>query len=87
MRVDRGAPAGDRVRDVRVHGEPLDLNKTYTVAIADYMLGGGDGHTMFSGQRVLVGPESGDLIASALEKYVAANHEIAPALDGRIVIQ
>ena len=87
MRVDRGAPPGDRVRDVRVHGEPLDLNKTYSVAIADYMLEGGDGYTMFAGQRVLVGPEAGDLIATALEKYVAAKHEIAPAVEGRIVVQ
>ena len=87
MRVDRAAPPGDRVRDVRVHGEPLDLNKTYSVAIADYMLEGGDGYTMFAGQRVLVGPEAGDLIATALEKYVAAKHEIAPAVEGRIVVQ
>jgi hypothetical protein len=42
---------------------------------------------MFAGQRVLIGPESGDLIATALEKYVAAKHEIAPVIEGRIVIQ
>ena len=63
------------------------MNKTYSVAIADYMLEGGDGYTMFAGQRVLVGPEAGDLIATALEKYVAAKHEIAPAVEGRIVVQ
>ena len=34
---------------------------------------------MFVGQRVLVGPESGKLMSSALEKYIAARKEIAPS--------
>lgn len=83
--VDAGA-AGNRVRDVRIDGRPLDLDRTYTVAIADYMLAGGDGYAMFAGQKVLTGPESGNLIVSALEQYIAARHEIAPAVEGRIAI-
>jgi 2',3'-cyclic-nucleotide 2'-phosphodiesterase (5'-nucleotidase family) len=87
MVVDRSAPAGNRVRDVRINGAPLDPNKTYTVAIPDFVLKGGDGYTMFAGQRVLVGPEAGNLIVEALEKYVAATREIAPKIDGRITLR
>jgi 2',3'-cyclic-nucleotide 2'-phosphodiesterase (5'-nucleotidase family) len=87
MRVEPAAPVGSRVQDVRVHGEPLDPNKRYTVAIADFMLSGGDGYTMFGGQRVLIGPASGNLLVSALERYVAAKGEIAPSIERRIVIQ
>jgi 5'-nucleotidase len=86
MRVEVSAPAGNRVRDVRVHGEPLDPARTYTVAIPDYLLSGGDGYTMLGGGKVLVGPETGNLMVTALEKYVAAKGEIAPEIDGRIVV-
>jgi len=86
MRVDIAAAAGDRVRDVRVGGSALDPDKTYTVAIADYMLNGGDGYTMFAGQRVLTTPENGDTMVTALEKYVTARPEVAPAVEGRIKI-
>lgn len=87
MTVDRNAPAGDRVRDVRVGGQPLQPDRTYTLAIPDYLLNGGDGYTMFGGQRVLVGPEAGNLLVSAVEKYVAAQREVAPRIDGRITLR
>ena len=92
MRVDLSAvetdsrTPPDRVRGVRIGGQPLDPNRTYTVAITDYQLSGGDGYGMFKEGRVLVGPESGDLIVTALERYVAATGELAPAIEGRIVI-
>jgi hypothetical protein len=40
---------------------------------------------MFDGQRVLIGPESGDSVLSALEKHLA-DGEVAPATEGRIRI-
>lgn len=43
-----------RVKNVMVGGEPLDLDKTYTLASHNYMLkAGGDGYTMFSGCNIL----------------------------------
>ena len=87
MTVDQSAPPGNRVRDVKVNGQPLDLNGTYTVAIPDFLLKQGDGYTMFVGQPVRVGPEAGSLISNALEQYVVAKHEIAPTVEGRITIR
>jgi 5'-nucleotidase len=84
MAVDARAPAGSRVTQVLVNGQPLDPARTYSVAITDYMLGGGDDYTMFPGQRVLVSPESGSLIANVLEEAIETRKEIAPAVDGRI---
>ncbi len=86
MRVAPNAPAGNRVSDVRVGGQPLDPNKTYTVAITDYMLIGGDDYGMFVNQQVLIGPEAGDLIVTALEKSLAERGDVSPAVDGRIAI-
>ena len=43
-----------RVKNVMINGEPIDLEKTYTVASHDYMLlQAGDGNTMFLGDNVL----------------------------------
>lgn len=50
--------AGERrVKDVLVGGEPIDPNKTYTLASHNYMLlDGGDGINMFRDNTVLVQP-------------------------------
>jgi 5'-nucleotidase len=84
MIVDTTAPANDRVRDVRIGGEPLDASRMYTVALPDYVLKGGDDYTMFGGQKVLVSPESGDLLLGVMEQYAGAHPNLAPAIDGRI---
>lgn len=43
-----------RVRDILVNGEPLDPQKTYTVASHNYMLkNGGSGMAMFSGCEII----------------------------------
>lgn len=87
LQVDASAPPGQRVRDVRIDGRPLDPDRRYTLAVPDYIFKGGDGYTMFEGQHAIVGPESGDLMVTALEKYIAARGEIAPAVEGRITIR
>jgi 5'-nucleotidase / UDP-sugar diphosphatase len=85
--VDPKAPPGERVRDVRVNGEPLQMDRMYTIGVTDFIFRGGDGYTMFASQRVLVGPEAGTLISIAIEKYVAAQREITQQPDGRITLR
>jgi len=41
---------------------------------------------MFAGQRVATGPEAGEIIVAALERYVTTRRDIAPQVDGRITI-
>lgn len=74
------------MREVRVNGRPLDPNATYTVALPDFMLNGGDGYTMFANQPVLLTTETGASIASALERFIVSQGEVTPAVDGRIAI-
>ena len=58
-----------RVKNVMVGGEPLDLEKTYTLASHDYMLlNHGDGYTMFDGCTVL--QESVKLDNQVLMDYI-----------------
>jgi 5'-nucleotidase len=86
MTVDLSKPEGDRVRDVTINGQPLDRNRSYTLAVPDFLLSGGDAYTMFAGQRVLVDHESGNPLLAAIVKAVSAQKEIAPQTDGRITI-
>ena len=86
MRVRLADPMGDRVHDVRVNGSPLDLDRTYTLALPDFVLAGGDGYTMFGGSRVLVDKESGPPILSVLEEVFSGNG-LSPQTDGRIVVE
>ncbi|MDD3243472.1 MAG: bifunctional UDP-sugar hydrolase/5'-nucleotidase [Eubacteriales bacterium] len=37
-----------RVYNVRIGGQPVDLSKQYTLAVNDYLAGGGDGYTMLA---------------------------------------
>jgi 2',3'-cyclic-nucleotide 2'-phosphodiesterase (5'-nucleotidase family) len=85
LRVDARAPPGNRVRDVIVNGAPLDPERMYTIAIPDFVLLGGDGYEMFAGQKVLIDQESGILMATALEKYIAGR-DVAPMVEGRISV-
>ena len=44
-----------RVKNVMIGGEPLDLDKTYTLASHNYMLKDqGDGFTMWAGSTLLL---------------------------------
>ena len=86
MKVNPRAPPGNRVTGVVVNGQPLDPDKTYTVALPDYVLKGGDSYTMFANARVRVGPETGNLIVAALEKYIAGKRVVSPGIEGRITI-
>ena len=76
--------AGSRVVNVLVGGRPLDDGKTYTLATVAYLIGGGDGYTMFTKARYLFDPEGGPVEAALVMDNIAAAKEIAPQPDGRI---
>jgi 2',3'-cyclic-nucleotide 2'-phosphodiesterase (5'-nucleotidase family) len=62
------APAspGSRVRDLKIGGEPVDLEKTYAIATNDFIAAGGDTYGAFLGKRVL---KTGLTLDDALVNY------------------
>jgi 5''-nucleotidase/2'',3''-cyclic phosphodiesterase and related esterases len=82
FKLDPGKPAGERVYDVRVGGEPLDLAKIYSLATNDFLAAGGDQYTMFTEQ-----PVTGDYasLEEAVIRYLQAKGEVAPGTEGRII--
>jgi 2',3'-cyclic-nucleotide 2'-phosphodiesterase (5'-nucleotidase family) len=81
---DARRPAGSRVTSINVAGRPLDDKKTYTLALNTFVLGGGDGYTMFKGARLLIEPENAQVEPAVVMNLIAADKQIAPKEDGRI---
>jgi 5'-nucleotidase/UDP-sugar diphosphatase len=83
---DSSQPAGERVHTVLVGGEPLDLDRIYTMATNDFILAGGDGYTMFEDLNVLVDSNAGMLIDTFLIQQIEARDTpITTDIEGRIV--
>jgi 5'-nucleotidase len=82
---DARRPAGSRVTEVTINGQPLDDRKTYTLATTSFLaVEGGDDYKMLQNQRFLIKPEQGERAPEILRKAIAAVKSIAPRTDGRI---
>ncbi|KAJ4398217.1 hypothetical protein N0V85_006343 [Neurospora sp. IMI 360204] len=75
---DPSLPSGQRVTSVEVGGEPIDLDKTYTMSTRGYMARGKDGYTSLLVQseggecEEVVSEENGILISMMLRQYFMA---------------
>jgi 5'-nucleotidase len=82
---DASRPAGNRVVDVQVNGQPLVDTKKYTLTTTTFVaLKGGDGYTVFKDAPVVTPPERAPTDAEALQAAISAVSAIAPAVEGRI---
>ena len=85
MRFDPAAGPGSRVLDVTVGGSPVDLHATYTLAINDYLAGGGDGYAMLRDKPRIVDENAAVLMTVQLFDYIEARGEVSPMVEGRVV--
>jgi 5'-nucleotidase len=84
MTYDPARPVGQRVLTLEVDGAPVDPARIYTVAVVDYVAGGGDGITALRDAHVLVDSVSGPQLADVLLEAIAAQGTIHPSIDGRL---
>lgn len=80
-KFDAGLPIGNRIVEVSVGGQPLDLEATYKLVTNDFVAAGGDGYDMFTGKAWLA---QGGLLSDVLIDFVKAEVEVSPAVEGRI---
>ncbi len=82
--IDSTAPAGGRVTDVFVHGEPIDPEAIYTLATNDYLAAGGDGYTTLEQAEQIAVADMTDqeMFIAYLQEY----SPVFPMVEGRIVI-
>ncbi len=75
------ARPGQRARDIRVNGRPLDETATYRVTVNSFLAEGGDGYTVLQqGRERLGGAQDIDAMLAHLRQGVA------PALPPRITV-
>jgi 5'-nucleotidase len=79
---DADRPAGQRIVAVMKEGAPLNTEKKYTVAVNEYLAGGGGNFTVLTqGANPVVGP----FVADALIQYVRTQPQpINAEIEGRI---
>ncbi|WP_430335798.1 bifunctional metallophosphatase/5'-nucleotidase [Rhodococcus sp. ACT016] len=82
-RLDRRAPVGSRIADIRVEGEPVDPTDSYRVAVNKFLADGGDGFTVL---RDGTEPASAGSDLDALTSYLDAHSPVAPPAPDRISI-
>jgi 5'-nucleotidase len=84
FRYNEALPIGQRVLQVEVNGQPLDLKKQYTLATSHYLSEGKSGYVMFkpvSSKALAASPLDSDVIA----QVIRTQKQIAPRVDGRIM--
>jgi len=80
-KFDPNKPVGERIVEVLVNGEPLVMDKKYTLVTNDFVADGGDGYTMF--KKPFIG--EGGLLSDVLVEYLKEVKEVEPKVEGRIV--
>lgn len=83
FKYDVNQPAGERVFDVKVGEEKLDLNKTYKLVTNDFMAVGGDGYEMFKNAKKV---SEHPLLSEVLANYIEAKQTVNPKVEGRITV-
>jgi 5'-nucleotidase len=83
FKYDARLPVGSRVTSIEVGGSAIGPEKSYTMAVSAYVLGGGDGYD-FKGAEVLVKPEEGPVEPDAVMEAIKKMGTIAPQVEGRI---
>ena len=78
---DLTRPAGQRVFDLQVGGQPVRESQNYRVTVNSFLASGGDRFTLLREGQDLVG---GPLDVQALEDYLAAHPGLQPPAMDRI---
>ncbi len=83
---DPGAEAGQRVVSVSRDGAPLDPAGTFTLAVNDYVAGGGDGYSMLANRPRIVDEYAAVLMTVQIFDYISSRGEVSPAVEGRMTL-
>lgn len=78
---DLTRPAGQRISDMRLHGQSIVATQPYRVTMNSFLAAGGDNFSVFKEGSMAV---AGDLDVEALEAYVTGNSPLRPPGTDRI---
>ena len=92
---------GERVKEISISGNPIDLDKEYVVATHDFLAAGGDGYQAFRKGvessrdftnvggilkgEKVVTSDSGRWLRDIVVEYIKGKKRVAPRVEGRII--
>jgi 5'-nucleotidase len=82
---DPTKPAGSRVSNVLVAGQPIDPARTYGVVTNNFVRGGGDGYAMFASNAVNA-YDFGPNLETVAADFIGAAGTFTPKVEGRITV-
>jgi 2',3'-cyclic-nucleotide 2'-phosphodiesterase (5'-nucleotidase family) len=81
---DPGRPVGQRVESIMIGEWAVDPNRTYRLAVNDFLASGGDGYAMLTGLRRIIDTNAGPLMAGVVIDYIKQRGTVGPTVEGRI---
>ncbi len=81
---DPAKPAGQRIESVLVGEWALDPNRTYRLAVPDFLAGGGDGYAMLQNLKRIIDANAGPLMAGTVIDFIKQKGTVAARVEGRI---
>lgn len=81
----RGRPAGQRLLEVRLGGQPLDAARIYSVATNDFLAGGGDGYAVFRAGRQIRDTQT--VLRDIFIDLIRRSGSLSAKVDGRITVR
>lgn len=88
FKFDTTKSVGNRTSEIKIGGNAVVENKTYTLATSDFLVArGGDGYAMLKNAKILTAAENAPKDSDVFEKAIKDSKDltIAPKLEGRIV--
>ncbi|MGV8123849.1 MAG: bifunctional metallophosphatase/5'-nucleotidase [Candidatus Xenobiia bacterium LiM19] len=82
VRYDADAPCREKAVEIFHEGEPIDPERSYTVATADFLAGGGLGYHYFKNGETTA---SGILVRDAVADYLQQHKTVSPPAGKRII--
>ncbi len=79
-------PAGSRVVEVRRDGAPIDPSAMFTLAVNDYVAGGGDGYALLKDRTRIVDEYASVLMTVQVFNYISQRGSVSPTVEGRLNI-
>lgn len=81
---DPDRPEGERILSATIGGVPVDPEKTYKLATADFIAKGGDGYDMFAGDVSVENLVRGHLVWEVVSDYLRERGSVSPKIEGRL---
>jgi len=82
VKFDPAKPAGSRVVEVLVAGQPIVPDKLYILGTNDFMAAGGDGYVWFTESNPVF--SSGAMLRDILAEYIEARGTVEAPTEMRI---